>query len=146
MGLFGDLDASDVPENPFYVAPGSYNCVLSEASIVPKKDGSGVGLALKWVIEDEDSEYNGNNLSDWFNIYPDITEDEVTPNIRKDMGRLRQRLTQMGLTTEEMNDLTEEGNLENLIGLHAVVSCKETVDKNDPDTKYTNITKVDLDA
>lgn len=143
MGLFGEIDASEVPENPFYVAPGTYPCVLTEINRVEKKDGSGEGVSIKWVIEDEDSEYNKQNLQDWFNIYPDITEEEVTPNIRKDMARLRQRLTQMGLTTVQMNAFLEEKD--EYIGMKAYVTCKETPDRNDPDTKYTNITKVSLD-
>lgn len=144
MGLFGDIDAADVPENPFYVAPDTYPCVLSEANVVDKKDGSGKGLAFKWVIENDDSEYNGQNVQDWFNIYPDITEDDVTPNIRKDMARLRQRLTQMGLSTEEQNDLLD--NLDDLIGMHADVVVTETPDKQDPDKKWTNINKVMVEA
>lgn len=143
MGLFGEVDAADVPENPFYVAPGTYECVLSEMSKVEKKDGTGFGLAIKWVIEDEDSEYKGQNVQDWFNIYPDITDDEVTPNIRKDFARLRQRLTQMGLTTEQMNDLLDE--MDEYIGMRATVTVKETPDKNNPDIVYTNIVKVEVE-
>lgn len=146
MGLFGELDASDIPENPFYVAPDTYYCVLTEANVVDKKDSTGQGLSFKWVIENDDSEFNGMNVSDWFNIYPDITQDEMTPKIRQDMSRLRQRLTQMGLTTEEMNDLDSDASArEELIGMHAYVTVKETTDKQDPEKVYTNIVKVSLD-
>jgi hypothetical protein len=145
MGLFGEVDAAEVPDNPFYVAPGTYPCVLTEAKVVPKKDGTGQGLAFKWVIQDEDSEYNGQNIQDWNNIYPEVTEDEVTPEIRRDQARLKMRLTQMGLSTEQMNNLLEEGGLDELIGMTADVTCKETPDKNDPDIKYTNITKVEVE-
>lgn len=143
MGLFGDQDAADIPENPFYVPPDTYKCVLAEAGIVDKKDKTGQGLALKWVIEEEESEYNGQNISDWNNVYPDITEEDITPKIRQDMSRLRQRLTQMGLTTEEMNEV--HNNLDELIGMKAWITVKETPDRNDPDKIYTNITKVSLE-
>jgi hypothetical protein len=150
MGLFGDVDAADIPENPFYVAPGTYYCVLTEANIMAKKnvkedDLSPSGLSLKWVIEDEDSEFNGQNVSDWFNMYPGITEDDLTAKIKQDMSRARQRFTQMGLTTEEMNGLDQEENRNELIGMHAYVTVKETPDKNDPDKIYTNIVKVSLE-
>lgn len=144
MGLFGEIDAADVPENPFWVAPDTYECVLSEATIVDKKDGSGQGLSFKWVIENEDSEFNGQNISDWKNIYPDLTSDEMTQKIKADLSRLRQRLTEMGLTTEEMNDL-DASTLDELVGMKAYVTVKETADKNDPDKVYTNVTKVALD-
>lgn len=150
MGLFGEVDAADIPENPFYVAPGTYYCVLTEANIQAKKnvkddDPSDSGLSLKWVIEEEDSEYNNQNVSDWFNLYPNITQDEVTPKIKQDMSRARQRFTQMGLTTEQMNELDDEEARAELIGMHAYVTVKETPDKNDPDKIYTNIVKVSLE-
>jgi hypothetical protein len=145
MSLFGDIDAADIPENPFYVAPGTYECVLTEANIVAKKDGSGVGLSLKWVIDDEDSDYKGQNLSDWFNVYPELTAEEMTQPQKQDLSRLRQRLTQMGLTTEEQNALGDEDARNELIGMKAFVSVKETPDKKDPDKIYTNITKVSLE-
>lgn len=143
MGLFGDVDASEVPDNPFYVAPGTYFCTLAEANRVEKKDQSGEGLAFKWVINEPDSEYHNNNLQDWKNIYPGITEAEVTPDIRKDNARLKGRLVEMGVPEEEMNSLLD--NLDSLVGLEAYLTVTETTDKNDPTKKYTNINKVRID-
>lgn len=145
MGLFGDVDAADIPDNPYYVAPGTYNCVLSEAKKVDKKDGSGSGLAFKWVIQDEDSEYNGSQIQDWKDIFPDLTADEITQNVRRKISFLKQRLTEMGLSPEEQNELLEPGNLEDLVGLEAYVEVVEVPDKNDPDIKYSNVKKVSLD-
>lgn len=144
MGLFGDMDAADIPENPYYVAPGTYYCVLSKAERVEKKDKSGEGLSFTWVIEYEDSEYNGNQVQDWKNIYPDLTSEEITPNIRKSLSFLKQRLTEMGLSPEEQNTLLEPGALDELIGLHAYVEIVETTDRNDPDKKYSNVKRVSL--
>ena len=143
MGLFGDTDAAEVPDNPFYVAPDTYFCTLAEVNRVAKKDGSGEGLAFKWVIDEPESEYNGNNLQDWKNIYPDVTEADVTPDIRKDNARLKGRLVEMGISEEQMNDLLD--NLEDLVGLQAYVTVIETTDKNDPSKKYTNIKSVRVD-
>jgi Fe2+ transport system protein FeoA len=149
MGLFGDIDANEVSDNPFYVAPDKYQCVLAEAQVVQKKDGSGYGLSFNWVIEDEESEFNQQRISDWKNIYPDADSregvDEIT--IRRDNANLKRRLTEMGLTADEMNDLLDEGNLDELIGMTAVVEVTETPDKKDPDKKWTNIASVTrLDA
>lgn len=145
MSLFGDIDAADIPENPFYVAPGTYYCVLTEANVVAKKDDSGYGLSLKWVIEDEDSEYNGMNVSDWFNVYPDVSKDELTQKMKQDLSRLRQRFTQMELTTEQQNAMGDEDSRNELIGMKAFVTVKESPDKQDPDKIYTNIVKVSLE-
>lgn len=143
MGLFGEVDAAEVPDNPFYVAPDTYRCILAELNRVEKKDGSGEGLAFKWVIEDEDSEFNGNQIQDWKNIYPNTSADELTPEIRKDNSRLKQRLTELGLSEDEMNGLLD--NLEEYVGLVAYVEVTETADKKDPSKKYTNVRKVTLD-
>ena len=143
IGLFGEVDASEVPDNPFYVAPDTYRCVLTELNRVAKKDGSGEGLSFKWVIEDEDSEYNGNQIQDWKNIYPEVTEAEVTPEIRKDSARLKSRLIELGLSEDEMNNLLD--NLDEYVGTVAYVTVTETTDRRDPTKKYTNIQKVSVD-
>lgn len=147
MGLFGELDANEVSDNPFYTPPDVYPCVLSEATRNQKKnpkpdDLSSEGLAFKWVIEDEDSDYDGMNLSDWHNIYPDITEDQVTAQVRRDNARLKKRLGEMGLSPDEMNEILDEDNLANLVGMTADVEVTETPDKNDPDKVWTNIKSV----
>lgn len=141
-GLFGELDATQVEENPFYVAPDTYKCVLTEANKVEKKDGSGYGLSFKWVIEDEDSDFYGNSISDWKDIFPGITADQITPEVKRKFSFLKQRLTEMGLSPSEMNNLLEDDNLSQLIGMVAFVEVTETIDKNDPDRKYTNVRKV----
>lgn len=142
MSLFGDVDATEVPDNPFYVAPDTYECILTEINRVTKKDNSGEGLAFKWVIQDE-GEYKGNNIQDWKNIYPDVPSDEWTPEIRKDNSRLKGRLTEMGVPESEMNTFLDDKD--SYIGLVAYVTVKETTDKNDPNKKYTNITSVKID-
>lgn len=142
MGLFGELDANEVSDNPFYVAPDVYNCVLTEANRVEKKSGDGEGLSFKWVIEDEDSDYVGNSLSDWHNIYPDATEDDVTPQMRKDNARLKKRLKEMGLTPDEMNEILEDEHLDDLVGMQGLVEVSESADKKEPEKIYTNVKSV----
>jgi hypothetical protein len=146
MGLFGDLDANEVSDNPFYVAPDIYQCTLIELNRVEKKDQSGEGLSFKWQIEDTDSDYEGSTISEWINIYPDAVSTEFTQNMRRDNARLKQRLTQMGLSAEEMNVLLDEDNLDKVVGLVAFVDVIEQKDKNyDENGKiYTNVRKVIL--
>lgn len=144
MSLFGDVDATEVPDDPFYVAPDTYECVLTEVNRVSKKDGTGEGLAFKWVIEEDGSEYNGNQIQDWKNIYPDVSADEVTPNMRKDMSRLKQRLTELGVPENEMNNLLD--NLDTLVGIRAFVTVTESRSVKDGEEKvYTNIKSVRVD-
>lgn len=144
MGLFGDVDAEEVSDNPFYVAPDTYKCVLSEANRVAKKSGDGEGLSFKWVILDEESDFYQNSISDWKNIYPDITSEDVTPDIKKDMARLKGRLKEMGLTAEQMDTLLDDDNLDLLVGTEAYVKVTESKDKDDPEKVYSNVASVSL--
>lgn len=147
MGLFGELDANEVSDNPFYVPPDVYQCVLTEATRNQKKnpkedDLSKEGLAFKWVVEDDESDYDGFNISDWHNIYPDITEDQVNVQVRRDNARLKKRLGDMGLSPDEMNEILEDDNLNELVGITANIEITETPDKNDPDKVWSNIKSV----
>ena len=142
--LFGGVDAAEVPDDPFYVAPDTYLCILSEASIVETQAG-GKGLSLKWVIEDEDSDYVGQNISDWHNIYWDeyISDHDVSEaQVRRSRSNMKKRLLDIGVAEEDLNEI--HNNLDDLVGITAYVTTVETPDKNDPDKKWVNIRKVEL--
>ena len=142
MGLFGDVDVSEVPEDPFWVDNGTYLAVLTELKNVETNDGRH-GLAMKWVIQEDDSEFNGSQLQDWKNTYPDLTEEDVTPEIRKDLSRLKQRLVQIGVTEEDIQNWDEEV-ASSYIGTEAYLTVKNTSNQDDPSKKYRNITFVRL--
>jgi hypothetical protein len=142
MGLFGDIDVSEVPEDPFWVDNGTYLAVLTELKNVETNDGRH-GLAMKWVIQEEDSEFNGSQLQDWKNTYPDLTEEDVTPEIKKDLSRLKQRLVQIGVTEEDQQNWDEE-IASSYIGTEAYLTVKNSTNQDDPSKKYRNITFVRL--
>ena len=142
MGLFGDIDVSEVPNDPFWVDDGTYLAVLSELKDVTTNDGRH-GLAMKWVIQDEDSEFHGNNVQDWKNTYPELTEDDLTPEIRQDLSRLRQRLEQFGVTEEDMQGWDAEVAA-SYVGTEAYITVKNTTNQDDPSKKYRNVTFVRL--
>lgn len=144
MGLFGDQDAEDVSDNPFYVAPDIYRCTLAEASKQEKSEekGGGEGVSFKWVVTDEESDYHGNNISDWHNVYPDVNKEDETPDIRRDRARMRKRMKEMELTNAEQDVLLEDDNLEDLIGMEADVEVSESKDKTDPEKIWTNVKRI----
>lgn len=142
MGLFGDIDVSEVPEDPFWVDNGTYLSVLTELKNVETNDGRH-GLAMKWVIQEDDSEFNGSQLQDWKNTYPDLTEEDVTPEIKKDLSRLKQRLVQIGVTEEDIQNWDEEV-ASSYIGTEAYLTVKNSTNQDDPSKKYRNITFVRL--
>lgn len=142
MGLFGDVDATQVADNPFYVGPGTYEAVLSEATLWVDEEGvKSPAIFFSWTIDD-DSEYTGNSVSDRLAVFPDITEDEITPQIRKQFSFTKSRLKQMGLTEDQMNVLLDDENLEDLVGMEATIQVKTSKDKEDDQKVYSNVTKV----
>jgi hypothetical protein len=142
MGLFGEVDASEIPEDPFHVDNGTYLSTLTEIKAVTRTSDGQHGLAFKWTVTEEDSEFEGNTLNDWKNYYPDLTEADLTPEIKKDLSRLKQRLTQLGVPEAEMDSFVEDS--EDYIGREAYVTVKNTTDTKDPSRKYRNITYIRL--
>lgn len=143
MGLFGDIDTTEVPDDPFFVAAGTYGSVLAEAVKKESNDGERVGLSFRWVIEEE-CEFEGKNISDWLAIFPDASWSDLTNSQKSQASNTKKRLLELGVSEDEMDGLLEADNLSELVGLTADVTVKNTTDKNDADKKYTNITKVTL--
>lgn len=142
MGLFGNIDANEIPEDPFHVDDGTYLCVLTEVKAVERSSDGQHGLAFKWTITEEDSEFEGNTLNDWKNYYPELTEEDLTPEIKKDLSRLKQRLTQIGVPEEDMDSFNE--NFSDYVGTEAYVTVRNTTDTRDPSKKYRNVTFIRL--
>jgi len=144
MGLFGEIDLDEVPEDPFYVAPGTYIAHVTKASIQqPKKQGSKPGLAVQFTIDDENAgQFDGQTVSTWNTVFPDATKTDLeeNPKMRKQMSYLRKYLTDLGIPAEEHETFDE--NLDDLIGRYYVVTVVETPDNDNPDIKYTNVQSV----
>lgn len=143
MGLFGDVDITEVPEDPFFVDDGTYLAVLESFKTVDNEERGTHGLVIRWKITDEDSEYFNNNVDDWKTTYPNLTPDEVTPEIRKDLSRLKNRLSQIGVTEDDMNNWSEEVSAE-YVGTEAYITVKNSTNQDDPSKKYRNVTFVKL--
>jgi len=144
-GLFGGIDASEIPDDPFYVAPDTYLCILVEAQTASSRDGSRHGLTFKWKINDPDSEFNEMTISDWNTYYPNGTDGVDATAVRRYLSNLKKRLLSMGVSEEDMSSPEFLDNLDELLGLEAYVTVIETKDRNDPSKKYTNIKDIRLD-
>ncbi len=143
MGLFGNVDVNEVPDDPFWVDNGTYLAVLTEVKVVDNEEKDVHGLAFKWIITEDDSEFDGNQVQDWKNIYPNLNEEDVTKEIKADLSRLKNRLTQIGVTEEEMAS-DELDYLQEYVSTEAYITVKNTTNQDDPSKKYRNITFVRL--
>ncbi len=138
--LFGDIDVNEIPEDPFHVDDGTYLSVLTEIKAVQRNSDGQHGIAVKFSITEEDSEFEGNTLNAWKNYYPDLTEEDLTPEVKKDLSRLKQFLTQLGVPEEDMDNFLE--NTDDYIGGEYYVTVKNTTDTRDPSKKYRNVTYI----
>lgn len=136
--LFGDIDPEEIPNDPNHVDPGTYECEVTRAQFVTTNDGRH-GLSLQYTITD-DSDFHGTPIREWKIFYPGITSDELTPEIRKDLSRLKQRLLSLGVPEAAQNSLDPK----ELLGIRCNVTVYEGTNRNDPTRKYTNVQTVSL--
>lgn len=139
MGIFGDLDVSDIPDNPFYIAPNTYWCVCTGADRY-ERDGQ-ESLVIKWAIDEPDSEYHGNNISRWFSMpdlegrsWADLDSDE-----KKALKFLKFMLRRgFDLSEEEIDSVSND----DLVGKEMYVTTVVTPDKENPEKEYVNVRDV----
>lgn len=120
MSIFGNLDAANIPTNPFYVEAGTYSAQVSKAEYSTNRDGVRQ-LRIEYIIDDEDSEYLDSRVTQYFNLVAaDLTQEafELLPieekrRIRKNLASLKRTLCGndgnenqpgLGLGYEELND------------------------------------------
>lgn len=139
MGLFGDVDASSIPDDPWYVAPGTYLCVVEDAAIRDKKDQTGQGLALNYSIVEEDNDYTGMRIQEWKNL---PNGDSDSKDARTDRSRVKQRLLSLGVPEDVMNS-DDTDWLKDLIGVEVYVTVFERASQDGTRT-YTNVGNVKL--
>jgi hypothetical protein len=142
VSLFGDIDASEVPDDPFHIDDGTYLCTLTEINEKHNEEKGTHGLSFNWTVTDEESEFNDSRVQDWKNIYPNLTADDLTPEIKQDLSRLKQRLAQIGVPEEEMGSFLE--NKDDYVGTEAYLTIRNWQSQDDPSKKGRNVTFVRL--
>jgi hypothetical protein len=74
MGIFGQLDAKKIKDNPFFVEEGEYRAQIVKAFIQENKQKEKHQLIIEYKITD--GRNKGKNVRDWFDVFPEITEEE----------------------------------------------------------------------
>jgi hypothetical protein len=140
--IFGDIDVSEIPDDPFWVDDGTYLAVLGEIKVVENEEKDTHGLSFNWTITEDDSEFEGSRVQDWKTTYPNLVPEDVTKEIKADLSRLKNRLSQIGVPEEDMND--PDLDLNDYVGTEAYITVKNTTNQDDPSKKYRNVTWVRL--
>lgn len=149
-GIFGQLDAESIPDNPFKIDQGEYRAVVSNAfyTVNAKKDNQ-PQLVIAYSITDKDSKYVGREVRDWLDYFPDITDDnfELLPpdeqaRIERALSTIKRRLCGQpkrkpplkGLGVE-LSDLDENWDPSVLNGTEVDIAVVNSGDNNE----FTNI-------
>lgn len=147
MSIFGDLDVTGVDDDPFSVKDGTYRARCTDVSSKDRDDNSKT-YSFKYKIEDEDAGiYNGRQVQAFFGMpdlasYPagtritDMSEDD-----QQKVLRIRHHIRNaFDVPEAELSgfDPKKDG-----VSRIVYVTVKTNPDKEDPDKKYVNITKIE---
>lgn len=145
MSIFGELDAKEIPNNPFFIPAGEYSGVVSGAEIKEDRTGQ-LRLNIEYTISD-DNAYHGKTVRDSFRIFPNLTradfemlQPKEKSEISSERSRLKQRLCGdpafddpgLGVNPEDLND--DNWDPKSLVG--TLVDLTIT---NSADGRYTNV-------
>lgn len=120
MSIFGELDAANIPSNPYFIEKGDYPAVISKAEFKTSRDGQRQ-MTIEFTIDDSESEFNDQKITKYFNLVAaDMTAAklealpaEEKAKVRKANASLKRWLMGnennssqkgLGVSVEEMND------------------------------------------
>lgn len=76
MSIFGQLDAANIPTNPFFIEAGDYEAEVTKALFKNNRDGQ-KQLVIEYTITDDASEFDGKTVSQYFTLVdPDMTAEQ----------------------------------------------------------------------
>lgn len=130
MSIFGQLDAANIPTNPYFVEQGEYEAEVTAAQFKTTKNGDRQ-LQIRYVITDESSAFLDSVVTQFFTLVdPEMTQAdfELLPanekaTIRKNNSALKRTLCGnennpsqkgLGVNVDDLND--ENWNPESLVG------------------------------
>lgn len=139
VSLFGNLDAAQVNDDPFYIEPNTYKAICIDAVVKEGNDGSNA-LILKWQIDEPSSDYHEKSLTDYFTLVDQDAAWEDLDGKQKDKVKfLKRRLRRgFGISESEINSVKPS----DLIGKEAYLQIVEGEGKKgtvNEGKKFTNI-------
>jgi hypothetical protein len=146
--IWGDLDTDEIPDDPNYVAPGTYFCQVTSARFITDKEDPSrrIAIAWTWKIDEPDSDYHNFPLNEYFNLPRSRRqlerdgEDSHSPREIQDASRLKVRFRDaFGMSPEEIKYFSDP---DDLVGKSAYVTSTVRSSKDPSDTrKFINVTK-----
>jgi len=134
MSIFGDLDTTQVNDDPFFVKPDTYFAVCTDAEVkVSELPSSNEGnhvtqLVITWNINEPDNEFHGKKQIEYFSLFPERQGvwENYTPEEKTATKWLKRRLRRgFDLSESEMDSV----NPSDLQGREAFITLKATQGK-----------------
>lgn len=92
MGIFGKLDASNIPDNPYFVGEGEYTAIITKSFVHNNQKQNKHQLVIEYKIleaeDEENNKYKNKVVRDWFDMFPEMTQedyDALTPEEQGDI-------------------------------------------------------------
>lgn len=139
VGIFGDADLNDIPDDPDAITSGWYHAEARTAKFI-NKDGN-LALAINFYIEDPASDFDGRKV-DLYCPYPDLSEknyNDCDAKEKQSLSRLKKYLTRgFGLTSSDLATFGAdvEGDKEKIEDNRVYI---RVVSNNKSGTTYNNI-------
>lgn len=139
LGLFGEMDIEDIPDDPWYIAAGTYYAAVTESKRVVTKQGN-PALIINYTIDEPDNEFHGQTKGDFFQLFPNIKYKDLDADQKKVVIRMKARLREAFDKTEEEIPKVKPSEL---IGEKVYITITENAGKGEHEGKtFYNISKV----
>lgn len=134
--IFGDLDLSSVPDDPWFTAAGTYWAFCTDA-LMKENDSGQLQLIFSWTIDEPDNDYHGNTLKEYYSLFPGKKWEDYTPDEKKVTKFLKRRLRRgFDLSEEQINTVSPS----DLQGNGAFITVKANEGKGDnAGRKFSNV-------
>lgn len=134
---------------------GTHECIVDGVSLNPSQKDGRVWLVFHYEVDDENSDIDGEELTEMMQDFSHLTKDDLkdmTPkdrsNARKAIRRKHERLESLGVAEDNLSDFKD---WDSLAGARVKVTVEtSTSTKKDPETgntskqKYVNVRSVTL--
>lgn len=98
MSIFGQLDAANIPTNPFFVEKGEYESEVTDAKFKTNRDDVRQ-LFIEYTITDESSAFHKSKVQQFFNLVdPTMTQEAFMLLPATEQQKIRRTMSSMKRT------------------------------------------------
>lgn len=125
MSIFGDLDTTQVSDNPYEIKPDTYWAICTDAKARVTEQGQNQ-CVIAWTIVEPANEFHGNTVQEYYSLYPGKAWEDYSPLEKKATKYFKKRLREgFDLSESEVQSV----QFSDLIGKGAFITVIESAGK-----------------